>query len=202
MDPRVENIINLYYPAGSPLRDIFLSHSHSVASLALALNARLLQPLDSADVEAAAMVHDIGIFLTHAPSIHCSGTAPYIAHGMLGADLLRSNALPEEWARVCERHTGSGLTHAEIESRKLPLDPRRDYMPSSMLEKLVCYADKYFSKSGSLQIKSPAEVEQSMLRHGADTLHRFLDIERDIADASTVHPRETVLCRSSAEEDK
>ncbi len=50
------------------------------------------------------MLHDIGIFLTDAPGIHCHGTAPYIAHGYLGADLLRRERYSEDVARVAERH--------------------------------------------------------------------------------------------------
>ena len=192
MDPRVEQIIDRYYPAGTPLRDIFLNHSQSVARLALELNGHLRRPLPEADVESAALLHDVGIFLTHAPSIECRGSEPYIRHGMLGADLLRSAGLPELWARVCERHTGSGLTAGEIAERRLPLDPERDYMPRTMLEKLVCYADKFFSKSGSRRCKNVREVEDSMLRHGAESLERFKELEGEIARESVMPPRLTV----------
>ena len=104
------HIIDKYYPRGSALGVIYNSHCQAVADLACRIiSARSLNiPPDEA--RAAAMLHDIGIYLCHAPSIECHGQAPYICHGTLGADLLRSEGAPEEYARVAERHTGSGLT--------------------------------------------------------------------------------------------
>lgn len=165
-------IINKYYPAGTPLRDIYLKHCRQVADEALSIARRLNLPLDPAMVEGAAMTHDIGIFATDAPGIECHGTEPYIAHGVIGAAILREENAPEEWARVAERHTGSGLTTAEIESRSLPLSPG-SYMPETLLEKLICYADKYYSKSGSMQRKSLDNVRRSMAKFGPDSLRRF-----------------------------
>ncbi len=77
---------------------------------------------------------------------------------------------------MCERHTGSGLTVEDIERQKLPL-PHRDMLPISLEEKLVCYADKFFSKSGDIEReKSLEKVIESMRRHGEDTLNRFLEL--------------------------
>ena len=80
-----QEIIDRYYPAGTRLRDILLSHSRSVAVLALEIATRHNLPLEPSVIESAAMLHDIGIFLTYAPSIECRGTEPYIRHGILGA---------------------------------------------------------------------------------------------------------------------
>ena len=38
-------------------------------------------------------------------------------------------------------------TAEEIISQHLPISPPRDLLPESVEEKLVCYADKFFSKS-------------------------------------------------------
>lgn len=150
-------IIDKYYPAGS-LRDIYMRHARSVTEEALAIARHKGLDLDPKLITAAAMLHDIGIFLTDAPGIHCHGTEPYIAHGPLGAELLRREGADERLARVAERHTGVGIG---------------TMVPQTLLERLVCYADKFWSKSGSMQRKSPAQVEASMLRHGADNLERF-----------------------------
>ena len=150
-------IIDKYYPEGTALRDILLRHSHGVAELASEINSSFKQPLDPLCVETAAMLHDVGIFLTHAPSIECQGERPYICHGFLGADLLRSEGVAEEFAKVCERHTGTGLTPDEIKLNNLPLPAERCYVPESRLEKLICYADKFFSKSGDITSEKPIE---------------------------------------------
>ncbi len=161
-----------YYPAGTLRRDIYLKHCFGVADMAVEINGRLGEPLDSGMVRDAAMIHDIGIVLTDAPSIGCEGIAPYIAHGILGAELLRKEGYPEWMARVAERHTGSGLTAEEIKTQGLPL-PARDMLPETMLERLICYADKFYSKGGDFKRKTLERVRASMARHGKDALRRF-----------------------------
>ena len=167
-----QKIIDKYYPVGTKCRGIFIQHSRQVADKALEIArcCNLDIPLDI--VETAAMLHDIGIFLTNAPDIDCHGSEHYICHGILGAELLRKAGFDEEIARVAERHTGAGLTIDDIDRQQLPL-PRKDYLPETMLEKLICYADKFFSKSGTMQQKPLDRVRASMARHSADSLTRF-----------------------------
>lgn len=176
----INDIIDRYYPVGTKLRDIFLSHSRDVATLALEINARLPEPLNEQEVETAAMLHDIGIFLCNAPSIECRGNAPYIAHGYLGADLLRREGWEEKYARVCERHTGVGLSAEEINARNLPLPHDRTYEPVTTLEKLVCYADKFYSKSGDGKRKTRSEVIDSLARFGSSNVEKFLSMEKSL----------------------
>lgn len=167
-----QEIIDKYYPTGTRRRDIYIRHCRQVADKALEiLDAKKLN-LDRDIVEAAAMLHDIGIFMTDADGIDCHGTEPYIAHGILGARLLRDNGFPEEIARVAERHTGAGISVEDIEELNLPL-PHRNYMPETLLERLICYADKFFSKSGDMKEKSLDRVRNSMNRHSSATLARF-----------------------------
>lgn len=173
-------IIDKYYPAGTVLRDIYLRHCRAVAAEALDINRRLSLGLDETMVRGAALLHDIGIFMTHAPSIYCFGTHPYIAHGILGAELLRREGSPEEWASVAEHHTGAGLTAAEIKQQCLPL-PEVDMLPQTQLERLICYADKFYSKSGDMKRKSPERVRASMAKFGPDTLCRFDELVREFS---------------------
>lgn len=174
-----QSVIDKYYPEGSTLRDIFLRHSRSVAALAVEIARRRHLPVDLQTVEEAAMLHDIGIFLTDAPGIHCHGTAPYIAHGYLGADLLRRERYSEDVARVAERHTGSGLTAGEIAAQHLPLPADRTYMPDTQLERLICYADKFYSKNGDMKEKSLDRVRASLAKFGAEALDRFEKLHKE-----------------------
>ena len=172
MNFQTTRIINKYYPEGSRLRDIYLRHCRSVADLALRINTELELGLDPDIVESAAMLHDIGIFLTDADGIDCHGSEPYIRHGILGAALLREEGFPEEIARIAERHTGAGITVKDIDEMKLPL-PRTDFTPETQLERLICYADKFYSKTRLDSAKSLEKVRGSMLRHSQSTLDRF-----------------------------
>ena len=171
-----QDIIDKYYPAGTLRRDIYMRHCRSVAQEALAIAHRKHLSLSDEDITAAAMLHDIGIFLTNAPSLGCTGSEPYLMHGILGADLLRKEGMPEEIARVAERHTGAGLTADEIRAQHLPL-PARDLLPETLLEQLICYADNFYSKSGDMQRKSLATVEKSMQRYGEGTMSRLRHLE-------------------------
>ncbi len=107
-------IINQYYPEENKLKHILLEHSRSVANKALAIVDQHPElHINRQFVEEAAMLHDIGIFKCNAPGIQCFGNAPYIQHGRIGAELLRNEGYPQH-ARICERHTGAGLTQKEI----------------------------------------------------------------------------------------
>ena len=150
-----------------------MAHSRLVADKALECARRRNIDVDLLFVEEAALLHDIGIFACDAPDICCHGTLPYICHGIEGCRILRLEGFPRH-ALVCERHTGAGLTIDDIRSQSLPL-PLRDMTPQSLEEKLICYADKFFSKSGDIyKEKSLDKVIRSMIRHGEETLHRFL----------------------------
>lgn len=51
-------------------------------------------------------------------------------------------------------------------------------MPESLLEKLVCYADCFYSKSGTMLRKPFERVEASMAKFGDDVLLRFRELHR------------------------
>ena len=167
------SLINKYYADNEPLRELLLLHSRQVTQRALEIARRHPElPIDREFVEQAAMLHDIGIFLTDAPGIHCHGTQPYLLHGRLGAELMRQEGL-ERVARVCERHTGTGLTPEVIARQNLPLPPG-DYRPETLEEQLICYADKFFSKSHPERVRSIADTARSLEKFGAEGVAVFL----------------------------
>ena len=138
--------------------------------------------VDAGLVAGGAMLHDIGIGRCHAPGILCEGTEPYICHGVIGAEMLREYGRRhglnlEAYARICERHTGTGITAEEIRNQKLPV-PERDYLPETPEEKLVCLADKFYSKSGGMKEKSISRIRQSMLKFGVDSVARLEEMCR------------------------
>ena len=92
------------------------------------------------------MLHDIGIFMTASPKIGCFGDAPYVCHGFLGRELLDKEGLDPTFGLVAERHTGAGICLETIQRHNLPL-PRRDMVPITPAEKIICCADKFFSKT-------------------------------------------------------
>lgn len=165
-------LIDKFYPEENELKRILLVHSRSVTDKALALAKKHPElNLDLTFIEEAAMLHDIGIFLTDAPDIQCFGTHPYICHGYLGADLVRKEGFPRH-ALVCERHTGAGLSLQDIEEQGLPV-PHRDMVPVSLEEEIICFADKFFSKTKLDKEKSIEKARKSVEKHGGNGVQRF-----------------------------
>lgn len=168
-----QKIIDRYYPEDNALRHILITHSRAVADRALLIADRHPElQLDRTFLEEAAMLHDIGVCRTDAAGIECFGTEPYVRHGVIGAEMLRTEGYPRH-ARVCERHTGTGITRKAIEERLLPL-PQRDFLPETMEEQVICYADKFFSKSHLDRVRTVEEAARSLAKFGDDGVKRFL----------------------------
>jgi uncharacterized protein len=169
-------LIDKYYGNYPALREVLVTHSRQVAGRALAIVDAHPQwteqgLVDRTFVEEAAMLHDIGIFRCDAPGIQCFGTEPYIRHGVIGAELMRQEGW-ERHALVCERHTGTGLSKWDIEQQQLPL-PHQDYMPVALEEQVICYADKFYSKTHPGTERTVVEAMRSLEKFGWDGVRRF-----------------------------
>ena len=168
-----EQLFEKYCAGNSPLKELLVLHSSSVAQKALQIVKNHPELGADADfVEEAAMLHDIGVVLTDAPAIHCYGEHKYICHGYLGADILRKEGL-DAYALVCERHTGAGISAQQIAEQGLPLPADREYMPQTIEEKIVCFADKFFSKTSPQKEKSVEQAEKSLAKFGTEGVERF-----------------------------
>lgn len=167
-------IIQKYYDPESELYHLLVEHSKMVARKALAVAEKVVRLNPNREfIFEAAMLHDIGIFLTDVPKMGCNGDKPYICHGYLGRDILEREGLPRH-ALVCERHVGVGITREEIERTGLPL-PLKDMVPVTLEEQIVCFADKFFSKRRETlhREKSVAEIERELARFGPDKVAKF-----------------------------
>ena len=170
MDPIA--IINKYYPLDNELKHILVIHSKCVADKALKIvEAHPELNADKAFVYEAAMLHDIGIFETNAPKILCYGDHPYICHGYLGAELMRKEGFPRH-AFVCERHTGAGLSLEDILRQDLPV-PHKDMRPVTIEEQIICFADKFFSKTHLREEKTVEKARKSLQKFGEEGIKRF-----------------------------
>lgn len=162
-------IIDHYYGSESDrkLKELLLLHSRQVCELALEICDR--HPELHADrelVETGAMLHDIGIIRCNAPGIYCHGSELYIKHGVIGADMISqfyqdstdANPMTEKIKRICARHTGTGLPGLE---------------PETIEEIIVCYADKFFSKSHPERQKTYEEAMHSLEKFGEEGLVIF-----------------------------
>lgn len=171
-----EAIISKYCAGNAELQQILLTHSRQVADRALAILSKHPEWVESGEidpvfVEEAAMLHDIGVVLCDAPRIYCFGKHAYIEHGYLGAEILRQEGLPKH-AAVAERHTGTGIDIEQIIREKLPI-PIQDYTPRTLEEQLICYADKFYSKTKLGQDKPMSKIRLHLWKYGSETVARF-----------------------------
>lgn len=172
MDP--VKIIQKYYKVDSKIYQLLVEHSRVVTGKALEVAKRVPQfNPDMEFIKEAAMLHDIGIFLTNAPDIYCNGDKLYICHGYLGKELLEKEGFPKH-AKVCERHVGVGLSIQDIENQKLPL-PKRNMSPITVEEEIICFADKFYSKNveNPGKEKEIAEIKNELSRFGDNKVKRF-----------------------------
>ncbi len=146
------DIIKELYKTDSKAYRILVDHGERVAEKALkvAENVKHLHP-DLTFIEEGAMLHDIGMLMTDAPHLGCLGSHHYVVHGILGRAIMDKMEFPKH-GLVCERHLAVGILADEIVARSLPL-PVRDMVPVSIEEKIVCYADKFFSKNPDINTK-------------------------------------------------
>ncbi|VBB46474.1 conserved hypothetical protein [uncultured Paludibacter sp.] len=167
------SILEKYYDKHSRQYEILIAHSEQVRNKALEVADK--HPELNANKEfiaEAAMLHDIGVFLTNAPKIDCFGDKEYICHGFLGSDIIKKEGFPLH-ALVCERHTGTGMSLEYIIENNLPL-PHRDMRPVSIEEQIICYADKFFSKTKLNKELSVEKIISKLHKYGDSHAQRFL----------------------------
>jgi uncharacterized protein len=98
----------------------------SAAAEALARKVRKL-PVDAELVRWGGLLHDIGRART-----------PSIRHALEGVEIGRQLGFPPALLGIIERHIGAGISAAEAGRLGLP---KKDYLPLTVEEKLVSYAD-------------------------------------------------------------
>ncbi len=174
------SLINKYYHLGTRTYKIFLIHAILVTNKALKIARHLGLSQEGQDfIEEAAMLHDIGVFEVNSPKMDCIGKLPYIAHGVAGAQILRQENLPQH-ALVAERHVGVGLTKKEIVERQLPL-PAQDFIPTSLAERIITYADLFFSKREATlwHEDDPADIIAELKGYGDDQAQIFINWQKE-----------------------
>jgi uncharacterized protein len=99
--------------------------------------------IDLALVEVGALLHDLGRSVTHG-----------VGHSAVGGELARGLGLPVAVVRIIERHIGAGIPADEALELGLPV---RVYVPESLEEKLVAYADKLAEGRGEVEFNVTVE---------------------------------------------
>lgn len=153
---------------------IVLKHGLAVLgkSIEIINKKELYDKVDFNLIISGALLHDIGAF--EFMGNFDKKQIDYLKHGIIGGKILRSEGLRKE-ALIAERHIGAGLSKKYIIKNNLPL-PEKDFLPIALEEKIICYADKFHSKSGKTD--NLESIKKEMKGFGAEPLKRFLKLER------------------------
>jgi uncharacterized protein len=100
-------------------------------------------------VQIGALLHDIGRSKTHT-----------VDHALIGAEIARSLNLPEPIVSIIERHVGGGITIEEARNLEWPV---KSYLPETLEEKIVTYADKLIEGSERVSIEETIEKSSKKL---------------------------------------
>jgi len=142
-----------------------INHIEMVTRKALEIGKKLKEKGFDVDLELLEMggyLHDIGRSVTHD-----------VSHAVESAGIIKGLGFSEPVIRLVERHVGAGITAEEAERLGLP---KKDYVPETLEEKILAYADKFleseihFKTVNGEQIVERKDVECDSIE---PTLKRF-----------------------------
>ena len=105
-------------------------------------------------VEIGGLLHDIGRSRTQE-----------VDHAVVGAEILKEMGMSGELVLIVERHIGAGIPADEAVELGLP---ERHYLPESIEEKIVAYADKLIS--GRREVPIEVTIKDFSTKLGEDHL--------------------------------
>jgi uncharacterized protein len=116
-------------------------------------------------VSTGALLHDIGRAKTHG-----------VEHGVVGAEMLRKMGLGK-FAKFVENHIGAGIPAAEAKELELPA---KDFMPRTLEEKVVTYADKMISRKREISYEEAVKWFKTEFGNDHPSLGRFEALHSEI----------------------
>jgi uncharacterized protein len=150
-----------------------IKHCEAVAEVALKTAKALEEKgfkVDSDLIEIGALLHDIGRAKTHT-----------VNHAVVGAEIAASAGLPEAVISIIKRHVGGGITAAEAEKFGWPKDV---YVPVTLEEKIVSYADKLIEDGKQAPIElTIRKLDEEHKEDAAERVRRlYEEIEHLLGD--------------------
>ena len=144
-----------------------INHCQAVAALAVELAKQLETKNCKVDlelVEIGALLHDLGRSKTHT-----------VDHAIVGAKIAESLALPQPVISIIKRHVGAGITAQEAQWLGWPKDV---YVPATLEEKIVSYADKLID--GSRKVPIDLTIKQLQMDQKSDAAERVRKLHEEI----------------------
>jgi len=147
-----------------------IEHCIVVSDLATAIAKACERRGSSVDVklvEIASLLHDVGRSVTHD-----------VRHGVIGGAQTRAIGFDERVVRIVETHVGAGIPEEEAGVIGLP---KKDFMPETIEEKIVAYADKLIKGKKRIEVDEVLEEFSRMLGANHPALTRFRNLHKEIS---------------------
>jgi uncharacterized protein (TIGR00295 family) len=160
--PTPEECINLLRKIGCS--EEVICHCKAVRDIALKIAD--YTDSDKALVETGALLHDIGRSKTHG-----------IYHAVEGVKIAKKLGLSQNIINIIERHIGAGLSADVAKSLGLP---KKDYIPITLEEKIVCHADNLVDNCRFQKIG--VEVERALKEGHKDYALRLVELHKELSD--------------------
>jgi uncharacterized protein len=144
-----------------------IKHCRAVTKLALEIAEACRQKglnVDLELVEVGALLHDVGRSKTHT-----------VNHAVVGAEIAKSAGLPESVISIIKRHVGGGISVSEAEKLGWPKDV---YVPITLEEKIVSYADKLIE--GSKRVPIEITIKKLSKELKGDSAERVRKLHEEI----------------------
>jgi uncharacterized protein len=167
--PTRREALNLLAKAGCSPNVV--GHCNSVSAFAVKIAKACLKEglkVDVSFVEISALLHDIGRSKTHS-----------VDHALIGGEIARSLGLPKSVVSVIERHAGGGISKEEAKNLGWPA---RNYLPKTLEEKIVCYADKRLEGRRIVPIDQTIQAYAAVLGKNHSAIKRIWQLHREITD--------------------
>jgi uncharacterized protein (TIGR00295 family) len=158
--------------------DRVVRHCQTVAMVAELLAEefeRRGHQVDRQAVRAAALLHDIG-----------RSRIQTVRHGVEGASIVEQEGVDGKVVEIIRRHVGAGISGEEAKGLGLP---DFDYIPRSLEERIVCFADKLV---GSDAVK-PFDEEVQRFKSKSHDVERLLALKKGLEDELGEDPEKLVL---------
>lgn len=176
---REQEAIDLLKKEKSP--EILIKHSMTVSEISTIMALAFKEKGYNVDldlVKVGGLLHDIGRVKTHS-----------VLHGYLGGKILRERGVDERIARIAERHVGGGITNEE--AKKLGL-PEGIYIPESLEEKIVCFADKIVEINNVIPLKKTLDKLREELGYENDAVKRIIGLKDELTRLLNCDPEDLV----------
>lgn len=118
-------------------------------------------------VRIGALLHDIGRSKTHS-----------VDHVIAGVETAKELGLPNSIVSIIERHAGGGISRDEAKKLGWPV---KDYIPRTLEEKIVSYADKLIERSAIVGVEQTIRKLSKELGEDHPTIRRIKQLHEEFS---------------------